>query len=92
LNLLLQDYIGKTGTLLILIFGLIIYIIFKIKLSPERIQSFLILPKETQGTPISNPINNSNSGYNLEEFAVAVDDVDEIHLKRMAHNLKLTKH
>jgi hypothetical protein len=27
LNLLLQDYIGKTGTLLILIFGLIIYII-----------------------------------------------------------------
>jgi hypothetical protein len=50
----------------------------------------LILPKETQGTPISNPINNSNSGYNLEEFAVAVDDVDEIHLKRMAHNLKLT--
>jgi hypothetical protein len=51
----------------------------------------LILPKETQGTPISNPIN-SNSGYNLEEFAVAVDDVDEIHLKRMAHNLKLTKH
>jgi S-DNA-T family DNA segregation ATPase FtsK/SpoIIIE len=28
LNLLLQDYIG-TGTLLILIFGLIIYIIFK---------------------------------------------------------------
>jgi S-DNA-T family DNA segregation ATPase FtsK/SpoIIIE len=26
LNLFLQDYIGKTGTLLILIFGLIIYI------------------------------------------------------------------
>jgi hypothetical protein len=43
---------------------------FQIKLSPERIQSFLILPKETQGTPISNPINNSNSGYNLEEFAL----------------------
>lgn len=40
LNLFLQDYIGKTGTLLILIFGLIIYVIFKLKLSPERIQSF----------------------------------------------------
>jgi S-DNA-T family DNA segregation ATPase FtsK/SpoIIIE len=39
LNLFLQDYIGKTGTLLILIFGLIIYVIFKLKLS-ERIQSF----------------------------------------------------
>ena len=28
LNLFLQDYIGKTGTLLLLLFGLIIYIIF----------------------------------------------------------------
>jgi S-DNA-T family DNA segregation ATPase FtsK/SpoIIIE len=91
LNLLLQDYIGKTGTLLILIFGLIIYIIFKSNSHQSVFSRFLILPKETQGTPISNPIN-SNSGYNLEEFAVAVDDVDEIHLKRMAHNLKLTKH
>jgi S-DNA-T family DNA segregation ATPase FtsK/SpoIIIE len=51
LNLLLQDYIGKTGTLLILIFGLIIYIIFKIKLSPERIQSLLILPKRNTRYP-----------------------------------------
>ncbi|MFV8355494.1 DNA translocase FtsK [Flavobacterium sp. XS1P32] len=92
LNLLLQDYIGKTGTLLILIFGLIIYIIFKIKLSPERIQSFFdTTKKETQGTPISNPINNSNSGYNLEEFAVAVDDVDEIHLKTNGSQFEINK-
>ena len=34
LNLFFQDYIGKTGTLLVLIFGLIIYLIFKIKVSP----------------------------------------------------------
>jgi len=40
LNSFLQDYIGKTGTLLLLIFGLILYVIFKLKLSPERIQSF----------------------------------------------------
>ena len=92
LNLLLQDYIGKTGTLLILIFGLIIYIIFKIKLSPERIESFFdTTKKETQGTPISNPINNSNSGYNLEEFAVAVDDVDEIHLKTNGSQFEINK-
>jgi S-DNA-T family DNA segregation ATPase FtsK/SpoIIIE len=36
LNLFLQDYIGKTGTLLILIFGLIIYVIFKLKLSRKN--------------------------------------------------------
>ena len=92
LNLLLQDYIGKTGTLLILIFGLIIYIIFKIKLSPERIESFFdTSKKETQGNPISNPINNSNSGYNLEEFAVATDDVDEIHLKTNGSQFEINK-
>jgi S-DNA-T family DNA segregation ATPase FtsK/SpoIIIE len=90
LNLLLQDYIGKTGTLLILIFGLIIYIIFKIKLSPERIQSFFDTTKKKHKVPQFLIQLIINSGYNLEEFA-AVDDVDEIHLKRMAHNLKLTK-
>ena len=37
LNLFSQDYIGKTGTLLALLFGLIVYLIFKIKLSPEKI-------------------------------------------------------
>ncbi len=92
LNLLLQDYIGKTGTLLILIFGLIIYIIFKIKLSPDRIQSFFdTSKKEIPVTPISNPIDNSNSGYNLEEFAVAVDDVDEIHLKTNGSQFEINK-
>ena len=40
LNLFSQDYIGKTGTLLVLLFGLIIYLIFKIKISPEKIKSF----------------------------------------------------
>ena len=92
LNLLLQDYIGKTGTLLILIFGLIIYIIFKIKLSPERIQSlFDSTKKEIQVNPITNPINNGKSGYNLEEFAVGVDDVDEIHLKTNGSQFEINK-
>ena len=41
MNLLSQDYIGKTGTLLVLIFGLVIYLIFKIKVSPESIHNFI---------------------------------------------------
>ena len=40
LNLFSQDYIGKTGTLLILFFGLIIYVIFKLKISAEQIRIF----------------------------------------------------
>jgi S-DNA-T family DNA segregation ATPase FtsK/SpoIIIE len=46
LNLFLQDYIGKTGTLLILIFGLIIYVIFKLKLSKESNPSSKIQKKK----------------------------------------------
>jgi hypothetical protein len=37
---------GKTGTLLVLIFGLIIYVIFKIKVSPDRIKQFFENTKE----------------------------------------------
>ena len=32
MNLFSQDYIGKIGTLLVLIFGILIYLIFKIKM------------------------------------------------------------
>ena len=40
MNQFLQDYIGKIGTLLVLVFGLLIYLIFKIKMSPDTIKSF----------------------------------------------------
>jgi len=75
LNILLQDYIGKTGTLLVLIFGLIVYAIFKMKLSPEKIQSFFennkkeIVPVENNDITSKNP-----SAYNLEEFAVTEEE------------------
>jgi S-DNA-T family DNA segregation ATPase FtsK/SpoIIIE len=71
LNLFLQDYIGKTGTLLTLIFGLILYVIFKLKLSPERIQSFFEnTKKEIKSDLGSNTSTNAGSSYNLEEFAI----------------------
>ncbi|MFV8345713.1 DNA translocase FtsK [Flavobacterium sp. ZB4P13] len=91
LNLFLQDYIGKTGTLLILLFGLIIYIIFKIKLSPESIQAFFdTTKKELKAVSITNPLNNGKSGYNLEEFAV-VEEVDDIHLKTNGSQFEINK-
>jgi S-DNA-T family DNA segregation ATPase FtsK/SpoIIIE len=71
LNLFLQDYIGKTGTLLVLIFGLIVYVIFKLNLSPEKIQSFFENTNKNLKTDLSSATANNNGGsYNLEEFAV----------------------
>jgi len=48
MNLFAQDYIGKTGTFLVLLFGIITYLLFKIKISPEAIKSFL--KKETRNS------------------------------------------
>ncbi|HTG66769.1 MAG TPA: DNA translocase FtsK [Flavobacterium sp.] len=71
LNLFLQDYIGKTGTLLLLIFGILIYVIFKLRLSPESVQSFFEnSKKETVPTDSDNFVPKTDNAYNLEEFAV----------------------
>ncbi len=92
LNLFLQDYLGKTGTLLTLIFGSVIYIIFKMKLSPETIQSFFDGSKkdtvDTKNVPTASETNNS---YNLEEFAVAEEDKDDIHLKTNGNQFEINK-
>jgi S-DNA-T family DNA segregation ATPase FtsK/SpoIIIE len=87
LNLFSQDYLGKTGTLLVLIFGLILYLIFKIKVSPEKIKTFFEKTKKE----IKSDLNATSStyaagnGYNLEEYAVEEVEEDEeligIHLK-----------
>ncbi|MCL9769997.1 DNA translocase FtsK [Flavobacterium sp. HXWNR69] len=36
MNLYIQDYIGKTGAFLVLLFGIILFLVFKIKLSPDN--------------------------------------------------------
>lgn len=46
MNLFIQDYLGKAGTLLVLIFGLIIYLIFKIKISPDGIKNYFEAKKK----------------------------------------------
>ncbi|PIF33305.1 S-DNA-T family DNA segregation ATPase FtsK/SpoIIIE [Flavobacterium sp. 9] len=94
LNLFLQDYIGKTGTLLTLLFGLIVYLIFKIKLSPEKIQSYFDSTKKefnSELNSIKTP-QQPESAYNLEEFAIEEDpELDNIHLKTEVSQFELNK-
>ena len=79
MNLFFQDFIGKTGTLLLLAFGVIVYLFYKIKISPTLFKDFFdksasvnLDDDKTRQTGISE---NSN-GYNLEEFAT--DDNEQI--------------
>lgn len=92
MNQFAQDYIGKTGTMLVLVFGIIIYLIFKIKVSPDSVKSFFEKSKneidESLAT-IKTAITPENPAYNLEEFAVkpevedfeAIDEIPEPILK-----------
>ncbi|ELY2011135.1 DNA translocase FtsK [Flavobacterium psychrophilum] len=68
MNLFSQDYIGKSGTLLALIFGIVIYLIFKIKISPDKVKGFFEKTKNDIKEELK-PIKSTNSTYNLEEFA-----------------------
>lgn len=84
MNLFFQDYIGKTGTLLVLLFGLIIYLLFKIKISPDSIKTFFEKKKSElheELKPNLTPINSNGTGYNLEEFAVKEDDNSDYSLE-----------
>lgn len=46
MNLFIQDYIGTIGTLLTLIFGIIIFLVFKIKVSPDSVKNFFEKPEK----------------------------------------------
>ena len=84
MNLFLQDYIGKTGTLLVLIFGFVTYVVFKLKISPEAITAFFHKKKNDIKDELNSIKDNSTgSFYNLEEFAVNEEesDIDEPKLK-----------
>ncbi len=48
MNLFMQDYLGKTGTALVLVFALFIFLIFKVKISPDAIKSFFERKEEEQ--------------------------------------------
>ena len=100
LNLYIQDYIGKTGTLLVLVFSLIIYLIFKIQVSPEKVQSFFEKTNKEINEDIAiRPVPSSNDpSYNLEEFAVEepveeIEDdlLDDIHLKTPTSQFEINK-
>lgn len=76
MNQFSQDYIGKTGTMLVLVFGIIIYLIFKIKVSPDSVKSFFEKSKNEIDESLASvktmmtPTPEAEKAYNLEEFAV----------------------
>jgi S-DNA-T family DNA segregation ATPase FtsK/SpoIIIE len=72
MNQFFQDYIGKTGTFLSLVFAMVIYTIFKIKVSPDAIKSFFEKKHKDITEDLSSIVgDNKGTDYNLEEYAVS---------------------
>ncbi len=87
LNLFLQDYVGKTGTVIILVLGLLTYLIFKLNITPEGIKSYYDKKKNDLSDDLNQIKNQSEKGkYNLEEFAIDDfdDDIDEPIFKKQS--------
>ncbi|GGB66999.1 DNA translocase FtsK [Flavobacterium suaedae] len=62
INLFLQDYLGKTGTLLLLIFGFFTFLLFKVKMSPDAIKALFERKKkeiEEENNDIENAVTDS---------------------------------
>ena len=73
MNILFQDYIGKTGTLLVLIFGIVLYLLLKIKISPDAVKTFFEKRKneiKEDLNAMQRPVAENGAAYNLEEFAI----------------------
>lgn len=79
MNLFLQDYIGHIGTMLVLIFGIVIYLIFKIKISPDAVKSFFEKRKKEIDDELASvrggqAVAEQGNEYNLEEYEVKDDE------------------
>lgn len=53
MNLFFQDFMGKTGTLLVLLFSVIIFIVLRIKIDPDKIEAFF----KRKEKPVEEPEN-----------------------------------
>ena len=91
MNLFVQDYIGKIGTLFTLIFAIILFLIFKINLSPDGIKNFFEKSnakitdefKQEEKSSVPTPIINSDEDEltTEEEAELANFSITETHPK-----------
>ena len=107
MNLFMQDYLGKTGTLLVLIFGLSVFLFMRVKISPDAIKAFFerkfeeddeeTEAKETAAAPVAvKPTNKEPVTGDVEEELIFhhanYEDMDEEELdEEILENIQLKK-
>lgn len=81
-NDLLQDYLGLAGTIIVMTFLAIIYLVVRLKLTPEKVQAYFKKKKEdlvgefsSDGT--KRPLVDNSSTYEAQEFLKNVGDEED---------------
>mgnify|MGYP006188575297 CR=1 FL=1 len=86
MNLFFQDFMGKTGTLLVLLFSVIIFIVLRIKIDPDKIEAFFKRkekPEEIENTfdqPIKSPLENET--LEIEEEPELIQPVSQFEINK----------
>ena len=65
---LIQDYAGNIGTIMILVFSVIVFLIFKVKVSPDKLKDFL----DAKPAPVAVDDENEDETGN-----VVLSDIEE---------------
>lgn len=65
---LIQDYAGDIGTIMILVFSVIVFLIFKVKVSPDKLKDFL----DAKPAPVAVDDENED-----ETGSVVLSDIEE---------------
>lgn len=71
INDLIQDYSGKIGSILLLVFATIVFLIFKIKVSPDKVKDYL----ESKTTPVELASENENTDEVVAPILTDIEDV-----------------
>ena len=86
MNLFFQDFMGKTGTLLVLLFSVIIFIVLRIKIDPDKIEAFFKRkekPEEIENAfdqPIKSPLENET--LEIEEEPELIQPVSQFEINK----------
>ncbi len=98
INDFLRVFVGNVGTILILVFSVLIYLFFKVKVSPDGIKTFFEKRQKQMSEDLAEmqSAESASSAYNLEEYAVEdpndeLDDLMEAPYIKPASQFELNK-
>ena len=74
INDLIQDYAGSIGTIMVLIFSLVVFLIFRIKVSPDKLKDFL----DAKAAPVAVADENEEEEEAISDTIIPVlSDTEE---------------